>query len=286
MQTRNANSNQFKGCQNEYSTLKRVLVSKPEHMEIKEIINETQKHFANENIDIDRAMEQHVQFIEVLQSHEIDVEYLPTKQNLNEQVFTRDIGFCIDDQIFVASLASEVRQEEVKPFVDYLDENNISFTRLMGPSIEGGDVILDNDVIYVGISGRTTLSAAEHLQKSMPDHRVVPLQLSEEILHLDCAFNLVDESTALIYSPAFEEQDVQRLKQTYRCIEVDDQEQFEMGTNVLSIGQRKVISLPQNKKVNQALRDEDFTVIEVDLSEIIKSGGSFRCCTLPIFRKS
>jgi len=32
------------------------------------------------------------------------------------------------------------------------------------------------------------------------------------------------------------------------------------------------------------LRNHGFEVIEVDITEIIKSGGSFRCCTLPIER--
>jgi N-dimethylarginine dimethylaminohydrolase len=53
---------------------------------------------------------------------------------------------------------------------------------------------------------------------------------------------------------------------------------------VLCIGNKKILSLPINKQVNQNLRNRGFEVIEVDISEIIKSGGSFRCCTLPILR--
>ncbi|MCP3027562.1 dimethylarginine dimethylaminohydrolase family protein [Halobacillus sp. A5] len=286
MQTKNANSNQSKGCRNEFDALKKVLVSKPEHMKITEIINETQKHFANENIDIELAVEQHTQFVKVLQSHNIQVEYLPTSPQLNEQVFTRDIGFCIGDQLFVSSLASDVRQEEVKPLLDFLDKENLSFTRLFGPSIEGGDVIINHGTIYVGISGRTSMAAVEHLQKALPAYEIVPLKLREDILHLDCVFNIVDENTALIHSPALEDNDVELLKKRFECVEVDEEEQFQMGTNVLSIGDSLVISLPQNHKVNQRLKDAGFIIIEVDLSEIIKSGGSFRCCTLPIARKS
>ncbi|WP_101842371.1 dimethylarginine dimethylaminohydrolase family protein [Halobacillus sp. Marseille-P3879] len=286
MQTKNANSNQSKGCRNEYDALKKVLVSKPEHMKITEVINETQKHYESENINVDRAMEQHRQFVKVLESNNIEVEYLPVRPKLNEQVFTRDIGFCIGDQVFVASLESELRQEEVNPLLDFLEKENLSFTRLFGPSIEGGDVIINHGTIYVGISGRTTMAAVEHLQKALPAYEVVPIKLREDILHLDCAFNILDEHTALIHSPALEANDAKRLKQSFDCIEVDETEQFYLGTNVLSIGQRLVISLPQNTNVNQKLKDAGFIVIEVDLSEIIKSGGAFRCCTLPIARKS
>ncbi|MBO1912564.1 hypothetical protein J4G37_48165, partial [Microvirga sp. 3-52] len=61
--------------------------------------------------------------------------------------------------------------------------------------------------------------------------------------------------------------------------------QFSLGTNVLSIGDKKVFSLPQNTDVNKKIRDFGFNVIEVDFSEIIKSGGSFRCCSMPVERE-
>jgi N-dimethylarginine dimethylaminohydrolase len=57
-----------------------------------------------------------------------------------------------------------------------------------------------------------------------------------------------------------------------------------MGVNVLSLGNKKIISLPQNAEVNHQLSKRGYDVIKIDFSEIIKSGGSFRCCTLPIKR--
>jgi N-dimethylarginine dimethylaminohydrolase len=53
---------------------------------------------------------------------------------------------------------------------------------------------------------------------------------------------------------------------------------------VLSIGNKKILSLPVNKQVNKQLRNRGFEVIEVDITERIKSGGSFRCCSLPFLR--
>ncbi|MFD6004940.1 arginine deiminase family protein [Bacillus subtilis] len=45
-----------------------------------------------------------------------------------------------------------------------------------------------------------------------------------------------------------------------------------------------MISLPGNRHVNQQLSKRGYHIIEIDLSEIIKSGGSFRCCTMPLIR--
>lgn len=99
-------------------------------------------------------------------------------------------------------------------------------------------------------------------------------------------FNIVSPDVALIFPGALDQEHIGKLKERYELIEVTEEEQFTLGTNVLSIGNRKIISLPVNKKVNEALRNHGFEVIEVDITEIIKSGGSFRCCTLPIERES
>jgi hypothetical protein len=37
-------------CRTEYDTLKRVVLCEPKHMHIREQINDTQKHFANEGL--------------------------------------------------------------------------------------------------------------------------------------------------------------------------------------------------------------------------------------------
>ncbi|WP_082232653.1 dimethylarginine dimethylaminohydrolase family protein [Halobacillus massiliensis] len=285
MQTINTNSNQSMGCNTEYDRLINVLVSKPEHMKITEIINETQRHYASENIDVDTALKQHEEFVNLLQNHQVNVGYIPTHPNFNEQVFTRDIGFCIGQHLYISSLASDLRKEEIKPLIELIEEMDLTYTQLTGPSIEGGDVVINGQNIYVGISKRTKLSAAEQLQKTLPSYTIIPLELREDVLHLDCAFNIVDEKTALLFPDAFQQKDADLLKQSFECLEVGEEEQFHLGTNVLSIGSRKVISLPQNNEVNEKLREAGFEVLEVDFSEIIKSGGSFRCCTLPINRQ-
>jgi len=95
---------------------------------------------------------------------------------------------------------------------------------------------------------------------------------------------VLNENTALIYSQGIDQKSYQLLKATYNLINISDEEQFRLGTNVFSIGNKKIISLPENKRVNEELRNAGFTVIEVPFSEVIKSGGSFRCCTLPLLR--
>lgn len=271
-------------CTNEYGKLKKVVVVSPENMQINEIINETQKHFLKENIDIDKAVSQHKTFVEALEENGSEVIHLQPSPEFNEQVFTRDIGFTIHDQFFVASMNTDVRRGEVKTLKHWLEENEVPYTELLH-SIEGGDVLVDEENIWIGVSGRTNQLAIQSLRNQLTPYTVHELPLREDILHLDCVFTIISSEWALVYPQAFSEGDLETIKKHYNIITVTDEEQFQMGPNVLAIGDGKIISLTQNQALNERIRAEGFDVIELDLSEIIKSGGSFRCCTLPLIRE-
>ena len=271
-------------CISEFERLEKVLVCSPTFMSIREIINETQKHYADDNIDESVATIQHRNFVTKLKEEGIEVICLEPMEQFPEQVFTRDIGFTLADKVFVSKMGSEIRQGEEQLFKKWLDEHGVSYIRHTDGRMEGGDVIVDRDFIFVGISGRTSCEGIHKLAETFPGLTVKEIPIDKSYLHLDCVFNVVSPTEALVYPPALRKEELDFLATRYELIEVTKEEQFTMGTNVLSIGDKKIFSLPCNKKVNKDLRDRGYDVIEVDISEIIKSGGSFRCCTLPLKR--
>jgi len=271
-------------CFTEYDPLKRVILCQPQYMTIRAVINETQKHFQKEGIHIEKALAQHENFVQTLRSNGIEVILLPYHKKYPEQVFTRDIGFTLGETVFVADMASNVRQGEENVLKQWLEDEGFSYYNINGDHIEGGDVIIDGKTIYVGLSNRTNQQAVDHLQRLLSSFEVKAIPFKEKYLHLDCVFNVVSPEIALIYPEALTKEDIKIFGSKYELIEVSKEEQFTLGTNVLSIGNKRILSLPVNKEVNKQLRNRGFEVIEVDITEIIKSGGSFRCCTLPILR--
>ena len=271
-------------CNTEYDTLLRVILCQPKFMAIEEVINDVQKQYEDENINVELAMKQHKEFEELLKEHGVEVIKLPSSEQFPEQVFTRDIGFTVGDDIFVAEMASDIRKGEEEALEEWLDDEDIAFQTTTN-RVEGGDVIVDRGTLFVGISSRTSIEAAEKLKDDLPDYTIIPVPFDEKYLHLDCVFNILSPEVGLIFPKAFDPSIVDMLTATYKLIEVSEEEQFTMGTNVLSIGDKKVFSLPQNKQVNAQIRAHGFEVIEVDFSEIIKSGGSFRCCSMPVNRE-
>ena len=284
MMSSTSNQNKKTFCASEYDVLKQVVLCEPQYMHIREEINETQKKFKDEGIHIELAMEQHQQFVKTLKKHNVDVVLLPSLERYPEQVFTRDIGFTLGQTIFVAEMAAKVRHGEENILREWLEDEKISYYHLGGDHIEGGDVIIDRDTIYIGVSNRTNQGAIGHIQSLLTEHEVVAVPFTEKYLHLDCVFNVISPTEALIYPDAMSKKERDILGSRYDLITVTEEEQFTLGTNVLSIGDKKIFSLPVNQHVNEQLRNRGYEVLEVDITEIIKSGGSFRCCTLPVLR--
>lgn len=272
-------------CQSEYGILKQVVLCEPKYMEIKEVINDVQKKYEDDNIDQELAVKQHRNFEQALRNAGVEIIKLPPSKDHPEQVFTRDIGFTIGNRLFVSEMANPIRQGEEEVLAQWLNNNKIAYKNLSLHSIEGGDVIVDGNRVFVGISDRTCKKAIQNLQKELPDYEIIPIPFNPKYLHLDCVFNILSSEDALIFPEAFEPKIVNLLSSMYHLIEVSESEQFSMGTNVLSIGQNRVLSLPVNREVNYQMKQHGYEVLEVDFSEIIKSGGSFRCCSMPILRQ-
>ena len=271
-------------CESEYGTLQKVVLCEPQFMEIKEVINDVQKKYMHENIDRSLAISQHHQFEQTLRNAGVEVIKLQPSKDHPEQVFTRDIGFTLGDQLFISEMANPIRKGEEKVLAKWMKDHEIAYKKLSTHSIEGGDVIVDGQRVFIGISHRTCMNAIQNLQKELPDFEILPIPFNPKYLHLDCVFNILSPTDALIFPDALDQKVVDRLSKMYNLIEVSDSEQFSMGTNVLSIGQNRVLSLPVNIDVNHQMRQRGYEVLEVDFSEIIKSGGSFRCCSMPIVR--
>lgn len=60
-------------CDSEYDTLRRVILCQPKFMVIEEVINEGQKKYEAENINVELAMKQHEEFEKALKEHGVGV---------------------------------------------------------------------------------------------------------------------------------------------------------------------------------------------------------------------
>ena len=126
------------------------------------------------------------------------IKLRPSKDH-PEQVFTRDIGFTLGNQLFISEMANPIRQGEEKVLAHWMNEQDVSYKKLSSHPIEGGDVIVDGNRVFVGISDRTSMNAIQALQNELPDFEIIPIPFNPKYLHLDCVFNILSSKDALIY---------------------------------------------------------------------------------------
>lgn len=226
-------------------------------------------------------------------------------ENCN-QIFARDIAFVIDDKFIKSNILPD-RAEEYHALETLLEQINPEDIIELPEDchVEGGDVILCNDHIFIGvysgldypdhITARTNLQAAEAIQKLFPLKTVKTFELRksnsnplENALHLDCCFQPLGLGKALIHDQGFlDASDFEWLLKFFGKDNVfiaTQQEMSKMYCNVFSISEDVVISEQNFTRLNTWLVAQGFTVEEVPYAEISKQGGLLRCSTLPLNR--
>jgi len=246
-------------------------------------------------------------FEKVLLKYNVQVFRPWTLENCN-QVFARDVGFVIDDKIINSNIIPD-REDEKEAYEVVYDQ--ISYNKIYNlpekAHVEGGDVVLYNDIAFVGLytgvdypqlkTARTNEYAFYFLKEIFPEKTFIPLELIKHdtdprhgVLHLDCAFMPVGKGKALIYKDGFQHpEDYQIVVDVFgkeNIFEITQQEMYYMNTNVFSISPEVVVSEQHFTRLNAHMEQQwGLTVEKVPYREISKMGGLLRCSTLPLIRE-
>ncbi|WP_452222861.1 dimethylarginine dimethylaminohydrolase family protein [Lacinutrix chionoecetis] len=226
-------------------------------------------------------------------------------ENCN-QIFTRDIGFVIDDVFVKANILPERENEfeAIHYVIDQIDEEKV----IRPPEevhIEGGDVMLWNDYIFIGtyreddyadyIVARTNMEGVAFIEKTFPHKKVKSFNLRksqtnprDNALHLDCCFQPIGTGKAILHKEGFlEEEEYEWLLNYFgkeNCFIITKEEMYSMNSNIFSISENVIISEKNFTRLNTWLRKNGFTVEEVPYAEISKQEGLLRCSTMPLIR--
>ena len=244
-------------------------------------------------------------FNQVFQKYDVKVFRPEIIENYN-QIFTRDIGFVIDDTFIKANILPE-REREVDAINFVLEQINPS--KIVTPPeevhIEGGDVMLWENYIFIGTykgsdyaeykTARTNWQGVQYIRDLFPNKIVKEFDLvkskieaRDNALHLDCCFQPVGKNKGIIYKRGFrEEADYMFLVDLFgkeNLFHITRDEMYHMNSNVFSIATDVVVSEKNFIRLNNWLRANGFTVEEIPYAEIAKQEGLLRCSTLPLIR--
>ena len=243
--------------------------------------------------------------VKVFEKYDIEVFRPEVIENYN-QIFSRDIGFVIDDKFISANILPD-RDQEITAIHHVLSqipkENRISLPEEC--HVEGGDVMPWNDYIFIGtysgkeyseyITARTNSNAVKAIQELFPNKIVKSFELrksndnaKENALHLDCCFQPIGKNMAILHKNGFLiEEEFEWLVNYFgkeNVFEISKDEMYQMNSNVFSISEDVVVSEQNFTRLNLWLEAQGFTVEKVPYQEIAKQEGLLRCSTLPLVR--
>lgn len=245
-------------------------------------------------------------FLRIFEKYNVKV-FRPEIISDYNQIFSRDIGFVIDD-VFVKANILPDRERELDAIQYVLDQMDPA--KVVRPPeaihIEGGDVMLWNNYIFIGtykgsdykdyITARTNLAGVRYIKEMFPNKIVKEFDLvkskieaRDNALHLDCCFQPVGHDKGIIYKSGFrEEADYMFLVNLFgkeNLFHITRDEMYHMNSNIFSIAPDVVVSEQKFTRLNQWLRQHGFTVEEIPYAEIAKQEGLLRCSTLPLVRE-
>lgn len=235
-----------------------------------------------DQININLACNQYNNLLSVLTQNNVKIFFLDIADSPS-QVYTRDVGFIVNNTLFISKLTAEQRQPETPSIVDFATKNRLN-THKMNNNIEGGDLFAHNDTIFIGVGDRTNKEAADeirqHITQNKWKHKVVEVFFDVYKIHLDCTFNILDNDTCIITDGVFNKEEVE--KHFTRVIKLTEDENVYLGANIINLGNGKLLT--SNRKLYDRLKQEGFSPIFIPFDEVVKASGGLGCCLLPLER--
>ncbi|MFG2475819.1 dimethylargininase [Streptomyces fagopyri] len=202
---------------------------------------------------------------------------------LPDMVFAANGATVVDGKVFGARFRHMERTAEGPLYLEWFQQQG--FEELYWPEHinEGeGDYLVMGRRLLAGTGFRTNQRSHFEAQEffGLP---VTSLQLmNPSYYHLDTALAVLSDDEVAYYPEAFSEGSRAVLREMFPdALLATDEDAAVFGLNMLSDG-RHVLLPKAATALAQQLTERGFEPIGVDLTELLKAGGSVKCCTLEL----
>jgi N-dimethylarginine dimethylaminohydrolase len=243
--------------------------------------------------DAGRAMAQWVGLVSTIERLGGTVEMVPQRADAPDMVYAMNLGLGLvlpdgRPHVVMSHMRHAERRMETLSAQGWFERSGRSTSYVgrdgVGAHLEAGDVFAWGDALVAGYGPRTEKLALKHLALDL-GVRVRGVRLTHPAMyHLDLAFCPLDDRHAMVAPGAFDRASATELLDLVpEPLVLSDAEALTtFCANSIVIGRTVVMPAGSPERVKAQLADWGFEVVEVDVSEFHKGGGSIRCLTNPV----
>lgn len=230
-------------------------------------------------IDVNLAREQHRQYVSILREVGVKVVEMPPLETFPDSVFMQDPALLGRSHAIMGRFNEAKRRGEEKAFTDELNKSNIEVGKMEYVShpatLEGGDIVITENGIFVGESSRTNSAGIKQLATYLSEQVVTPVKTS--LFHLLCGCSYLTDREMLIAPELLDT----RSFPGFRFITIPKEEIY--ACDSLYVGDRKVMIPSGFPKAAMKLKQAGYEPIEVEMSEFHKGDGGVTCLSSPVY---
>jgi N-dimethylarginine dimethylaminohydrolase len=201
---------------------------------------------------------------------------------LPDMVFAANGATVVDGEVLAARFKHAERAAEGPAYAEWFRMRGYPVHTGAFVNEGEGDFLVTGERILAGSGFRTDVRAHAEAERFLGLPVVGLTLVDPRFYHLDTALAVLDHEEIMYYPGAFTPESQATLRALYPdavLATAADAEVF--GLNAVSDGRHVLLPEPAVHLID-ALWGHGFVPIGVDLSELMKSGGSTKCCTLEI----
>lgn len=231
-------------------------------------------HRERETVDVALARAQHRAYEACLAELGCELLRLPEAPELPDAVFVEDTAVVVEEAAVIARPGAESRRPETEAVARALDGHRRLLAIEPPGTLDGGDVLQVDRVLYAGESGRSNRAGIAQLAAHLEPfgYRVTPVAV-RGCLHLKSAASRVGERTLLVRRERVDADAFRGLE----LVEVAAGEPE--AANALLVG-GAVIYPSAFPATRRRLEERGIELRTLDVSELSKAEGGVTCCSI------
>ena len=235
---------------------------------------------AKNDIDVTLAKAQHRSYVSTLKESGVKVVELPALEDHPDSVFMQDPALLGSYVTIIGRFGEASRRGEEKILLEWLKEHGVAigqprFVSQPG-TLEGGDVLIAEQEIFVGESSRTNKDGIAQLTSHLTGLKVTSVKTG--LFHLLCGCCYLSRGTMTIVPDLV---DIASFL-GFKFVTIPTEESY--AADALYLGEDRVLIPAGFPKTATKLREAGFKPVEVEVSEFYKGDGGVTCLCSPLYK--